>query len=235
MNLTKNYQEVRRDARTETAVSQFMTKVYGWMSFAMFLTALMAWTIANSETALSVVFGNRIVFFGLIIGQLALVWTVSAALNRLSLGMISFLFVLYSLLNGVTLAMIFLVYTAESIASTFVVTGLTFGVVSVYGFTTKKDLSGMGSILFMALIGLVIASVVNIFWANSTLYWIVTYAGVLIFIGLTAYDTQKLKNMSYQISDEQTAGKLAIRGALSLYLDFINLFLFLLRILGSRK
>ncbi len=235
MDFTGNYQEVERNARTDAAVAQFMTKVYGWMSFAMFLTALMAWAIANSETALSFIFGNKFVFWGLIIGEFALVWTISASLNRFSLGMISFLFVFYSLLNGATLSSIFLIYAAESIASTFVVTGLTFGAVSLYGFTTKKDLSGLGNILFMALIGLVIASVVNIFWANSTLYWIVTYAGVLIFVGLTAYDTQKLKQMSYQIPDEQTAGKLAIGGALSLYLDFINLFLFLLRILGNRE
>ena len=235
MNLTENYQEARHDARADAAVSQFMTKVYGWMSFAMFLTALMAWTVANSEAAISFIFGNPIVFYGLIIGELALVWIISASLNRLSLGMISSLFVFYSLLNGATLSVIFLVYTAESIASTFVVTGLTFGAMSIYGFTTKKDLSGWGNILFMALIGLIIASIANLFFANSTLYWIVTYAGILIFVGLTAYDTQKLKNMSYQISDEQTAGKWAIRGALSLYLDFINLFLLLLRLLGSRR
>ena len=235
MNLTENYQEVRHDARLDAAVSQFMTKVYGWMSFAMLLTALMAWTVANSEAALSFVFGNPMVFFGLIIGELALVWIISASINRLSLGMISFLFVFYSLLNGATLSFIFLLYTAESIASTFIVTGLTFGAMSVYGFTTKKDLSGWGNILFMALIGLIIASVVNIFFANSTLYWIITYAGILIFVGLIAYDTQKLKNIAYQISDEQTAGKLAISGALSLYLDFINLFLLLLRLLGNRR
>lgn len=235
MNFTGNYQEIGRDARAQAITSQFMTKVYGWMSFAMFLTALMAWTVANSETAFSFIFGNKVVFYGLIIGQLALVWTVSRSLNRYSVGMLSFLFVLYSLLNGAMIASIFFLYTMESIASTFVVTGLTFGAVSLYGYTTKKDLSGMGSILMMALIGLIIASVVNIFWVNSTLYWIVTYAGVLIFVGLTAYDTQKLKQMSYQIDDEQTAGKMAIGGALSLYLDFINLFLHLLRILGDRK
>jgi len=166
---------------------------------------------------------------------LALVWVIAASLDRLSLGMVSFLFVFYSLLNGATLSFIFVLYTAESIASTFIVTGLTFGAMSVYGFTTKKDLSKWGSILFMALIGLIIASVVNIFFADSTLYWIITYAGILIFVGLIAYDTQKLKNIAYQVSDEQTAGKLAIRGALSLYLDFINLFLLLLRLLGNRR
>jgi len=235
MNLTENYQEIRHDARLDAAAGQFMTKVYGWMSFAMFLTALMAWTVASSEAALAVVYKNSFVFFGLLIGQLALVWIISASINRLSLGMVSFLFVFYSLLNGVTFSFIFLVYTSESITSAFVVTGLTFAAMSIYGFTTKKDLSGWGNILFMALIGLIIASVVNIFFANSTLYWIVTYAGILIFVGLTAYDTQKLKRMSYQISDDETAGKLAIRGALSLYLDFINLFLLILRLLGNRK
>jgi len=235
MNVTENYQEVGHDARVNAAVSQFMTKVYGWMSFAMFLTALMAWTVASSETAILFIFENPMVFYGLIIGELALVWIISASINRLSPGLMSFLFVFYSLLNGATLSFIFLLYTTESIASTFVVTGLTFGAMSVYGFMTKKDLSGWGNILFMALIGLIIASVANIFFANSTLYWIVTYAGILIFVGLTAYDTQKLKNISYQISDEQTAGKLAIMGALSLYLNFINLFLLLLRILGSRR
>jgi FtsH-binding integral membrane protein len=146
------------------------------------------------------------------------------------------LFLLYSALNGLTLSILLLVYTASSVASTFFITAGTFGLMSAYGYFTKKDLTSWGNLLFMALVGLIIASIVNIFWSNPTMYWIISYAGVLIFVGLTAYDTQKIKNMSLELDAESEAGrKGAIMGALALYLDFINLFIILLRILGDRR
>jgi len=219
----------------ERALSGFMTKVYMWMFFALLLTAMMASIISNSETAMSFIYGNKVVFWGLMIGELALVWGISASINKLSWQASSLLFILYSLMTGATVAYIFLLYTQESIASTFLITSATFGAMSLYGYFTKKDLTKWGQVLIMALIGLIIASIVNIFWANSTLYWITTYAGVLIFVGLIAYDTQKLKNIAGQVTDNDTAMKLSILGGLTLYLDFINLFLKLLRILGRRK
>ncbi len=224
-----------RKSAESAVVADFMTKVYAWMGFALLITALMAYVVAGSVTTLSFIFGNPVVFYGMIIGEFALVLIISAAINKLSPQVASLLFVLYSLLTGATLSSIFVVYTQESIVSTFVVTAATFIIMSVYGMVTKKDLSKLGSILIMALIGLIIASVVNIFWANSTLYWITTYAGVLIFVGLTAYDTQKLKKMSTQIEDSSMVAKYSILGALTLYLDFINMFLYLLRLLGKKK
>jgi FtsH-binding integral membrane protein len=223
------------DVAIQQALSGFMTKVYMWMFFALLLTALMAGIISNSEDAMQFIYGNKVVFWGMLIGELALVFGISAAINRLSWHTSSLLFILYSLMTGATTAYIFLLYTQESIMSTFLVTSATFGAMSLYGYFTKTDLTKWGQILIMALIGLIIASVVNIFWTNSTLYWITTYVGVLIFVGLIAYDTQKLKNIAGQITDNETAMKLSILGGLTLYLDFINLFLKLLRILRRRK
>jgi FtsH-binding integral membrane protein len=160
----------------------------------------------------------------------------SKNITNISSNMAIGLFMLYSALNGLTLSAILLVYTASSIASTFFITAGTFGAMSIYGYFTKKDLTSWGNLLFMALIGLIVASIVNIFWASSTMYWIITYAGVLIFVGLTAYDTQKIKNMSLELDAESEEGrKGAIMGALALYLDFINLFILLLRIFGDRR
>ena len=235
MDPINKYETIDQQAATDAAISGFMTKVYGWMSLALFLTAFTAWYVSTSEAAINFIFGNPAVLWGMLIGELVLVFIISGAIQKLSAQVASILFVLYSMLTGATLSVIFLVYTPESIATTFGITGLTFGVISVYGFVTKKDLSGWGSVLFIALIGLIIASVVNIFFASSTLYWILSYAGVLIFAGLTAYDTQKLKNLSTQVEEGETAMKLSILGALTLYLDFINMFLYLLRFLGKRK
>jgi FtsH-binding integral membrane protein len=221
----------------QQALSGFMTKVYMWMFFALLLTALMAGILSNSEAAMQFIYGNKVVFWGMLIGELALVFGILAAIKhyRLSWQASSLLFILYSLMTGITTAYIFLLYTQESIMSTFLVTSATFGAMKLYGYFTKTDLTKWGQILIMALIGLIIASIVNIFGENSTLYWITTYAGVLIFVGLIAYDTQKLKNIAGQITDNETAMKLSILGGLTLYLDFINLFLKLLRILGRRK
>ena len=217
------------------AISAFMTRVYAWMGFALLLTALTAHLVASSESAISFVFGNSIVFYGLIIVQLALVIAISAAINKISSQTASLLFVIYSLLTGVTFSFIFVIYAKESIATTFFVTAGVFVLMSIYGAVTKKDLTGLGNILFMALLGLILATVVNIFWANSTLYWITTYAGVLIFVGLVAYDTQMLRKLGAQVEEGESAAKFSIIGALRLYLDFINMFLFLLRIFGRRR
>jgi len=223
-------EEIRREQ------AAFMTGVYGWMSAALALTALVAFWTASSEAAINFIFGNRLVFYGLLIGQFLMVMGLSGAINRLSARAATLGFLAYAAITGLTLSAIFLVYPSGSIASTFVVTAGTFGAMSLYGYYTKTDLTTWGNLLLMALIGLVIASVVNLFWHNETLYWITTYVGVLLFVGLTAYDTQKIKNMNI-IGNAGTEEdhKEAILGALTLYLDFINLFLYLLRLLGRRK
>lgn len=172
----------------------------------------------------------------LVIVELALVFTVSGAINRIGTGAATALFMIYAALNGLTLSALFIVYAHASLASAFIVTAGTFAACSLHGFVTKTDLTSLGSFLFMALIGLVIASVVNIFFASSMLYWLITYAGVLIFVGLTAYDTQKLKMIAIQTEGApELAARLSVVGALSLYLDFINLFLFMLRLMGNRR
>jgi len=223
--------------RSDSTFRSMLQQVYGWMAAGLALTGLVAWYVSQSETLLMLIFGQRFVFFGLILVELALVMGLSWGLSRMSAALATGAFVLYSAISGVTLAAIFLVYTTESIASTFLVTGAVFGAMSIYGYTTKRDLSGLGSFLFMALIGLIIASLVNIFLQSTAIYWVTTYAGVLIFVGLTAYDTQKLKQLSNNINerDTETFQKMVILGALTLYLDFINLFLYLLRLLGKRR
>lgn len=213
----------------------FITKVYGWMSFAFAITGIVAYLTATSEMVMQYILQIPFLFMGLIIVELLLVVGLTALLNKINAATATFLFVLYSVLNGLTLSVIFLVYTQSSIALTFFVTALTFGSMSAYGYFTKKDLTSWGNLLFMALIGLVIASLANLFFKNEILYWITTYAGILIFVGLTAYDTQKIKNMNMIGADSEVARKGAIMGALTLYLDFINLFLLLLRLFGRRK
>ncbi|MGL5563396.1 MAG: Bax inhibitor-1/YccA family protein [Tannerellaceae bacterium] len=221
--------------RQTTAQSNFLAKVYGWMAFALMLTAGTAFYVASSPSLIQAVYGNKILFWGLMIAELVLVFTVSGAINRISSSVATLLFFLYSLLNGVTMAFIFSVYTGESIAYTFMITAGTFGAMSLFGYVTKQDLTKFGSIALMALIGVIIASVVNIFLKSSTLYWIITIVGVLVFVGLVAYDTQKLKQLSRAGYDSETQRKLSIIGALTLYLDFINLFLFFLNIFGGRR
>jgi uncharacterized protein len=215
---------------------RFMVKVYGWMALALLVTGFVAVYTASSETLVQFIFGSKIVFFGLIILELAAVGVLVGMISRMGAAMATFVFLMYSMLNGLTLSIVFLVYTTGSIASTFFVTAGTFAVMSIYGYTTKSDLTRWGNLLFMGLIGLIIASVVNFFMKSTMLYWITTYIGVLIFVGLTAYDTQKIKNANI-IGNEGTEEdeKEAITGALILYLDFINLFLYLLRIFGRRK
>lgn len=223
--------------QARTGLQTYMAQVYGWMTVGLLLTAFVAGYAANSAAVMELLFTNRIFLIGLVIAQLALVIVLSAMIQKLSAGVTTMLFMLYSALTGLTLSSIFIVYTAASIASTFVVTAGMFGAMSLYGYTTKRDLSGFGNMLFMALIGIVIASLVNFWLKSETLMWVVTYIGVIVFVGLTAYDTQKLKNMGEQIDTRDTSNlrKYSILGALTLYLDFINLFLMLLRIFGNRR
>ncbi len=222
--------------RVAAAQGEFIRKVYNWMGLGLATTAVVALYTASNEALLGYIFGNSLLFFGLIIAQLGLVIALSAAIHRLQASTATLLFFLYSALTGLTLSFIFLAYTRASIASTFFVTAGTFGVMSLYGYTTQRDLTSWGSFLFMGLIGIILASVVNIFLHNETIYWVVTYAGILIFVGLTAYDTQTLKQMAMRgFADEETERKSAVMGALRLYLDFINLFLMLLRVMGNRR
>ena len=211
-----------------SVLSMVMRKVYGRMFLALVVTALTSLYVASSPAILSVVLGNRAVFFGLMIAELAVVFVVSGMLNKLSTTTATLLFYLYAVLNGVVFSSIFVVYDLGSIAYTFFITAGVFGAMSVYGMVTKNDMTKFGSYCIMGLFGLIIASVVNIFVANSTLDWIISL------FGLTAWDTQKIKNAAY-VTDPSQTGKLATIGALSLYLDFINLFLYLLRIFGGRS
>ncbi len=213
-----------------TYMSQVMRKVYVKMTLGLLVTALVSLFLWMNPNILMSLSGFLL---PLIIVELGLVFVLSLAINKLNPAVATALFYAYAVLNGVTLSPIFFVYTSSSIALTFFVTSGVFLAMSIYGYTTKRDLTKLGSFLIMALIGLIICSIVNIFWANSTMDWIISFAGVIIFIGLTAWDTQKIKEMA-QETDEMNAGKLATIGALSLYLDFINLFLYLLRFLGSR-
>lgn len=223
-------------SHSATQVGALMKSVYMWMTLALGVTGVVALYVAQSTELMYSIFSSPILFWGLIIGEFALVMIISARIDKMSFSTSLLLFLLYSLVNGLTLSVIFAAYTKESVATTFFVTAGTFGIMSLIGYFTKKDLSKLGGILFMLLIGLIIATVVNIFLANSTMYWIITYAGVLIFVGLTIYDTNKIKAMlEYHQGDEVITQKIALMGALTLYLDFINLFLYLLRILGDRK
>jgi FtsH-binding integral membrane protein len=226
-----------RELSMSQAFPALMRKVYVWMTLALIITGVTAFGVANSPGVINAIYSNSAVMWGLIIAELALVIGISAAINRLSLATATLLFVLYSAINGVVLSSIFLVYTTSSIASVFFITAGTFAVMAFVGYTTKADLTSLGKILLMALIGLIIASLVNVFFLKSTGFdLIISYVGVLIFVGLTAYDSQKIKNMLQMAPDASEASqKLALVGALSLYLDFINLFIYLLRILGKRE
>lgn len=219
------------------AFPALMRKVYVWMTLALVLTGITAYGVASSPSLMMTIIQTPAIMWGLIIAELAIVIAISAAINRLSLTTATLLFVLYSVLNGTTFSLIFAVYTMSSIANVFFITAGTFGVMAAYGYFTKRDLSSWGKLLLMALIGLIIATLVNVFLVKSSGFdLILSYAGVLIFVGLTAYDTQKIKQMlAMQTDMGEGAQKVALLGALSLYLDFINLFLYLLRIFGRRE
>ena len=210
-----------------------MRKVYLWMTLALMITGITAAGVANSPNILALIYSSQVVMWGIIIAEFGLVMYISARLEKLSLSTATTLFALYSILNGVMLSSIFLLYSTAIISKVFFITAGTFGVTALYGYATKKDLSSLGNILFMALIGLVIATVVNVFMKSAMFDLILSYIGVIIFVGLTAWDSQKIKHMMMVQQDaDESAQKLALIGALSLYLDFINLFLYLLRIFG---
>ena len=217
-------------------VKQAVQRTFVWMALGLAITGLTAIFAADSTFTYYLFSGSSFLFYGLLIAELALVWFLSSQIMKLSVPVATASFALYSVLNGLTLSLIFYIYTEASIASTFFVTAGTFGAMALFGYVTKRDLSRWGSLLYMALIGLIIASVVNWFLASTTLMWITTYAGVLIFVGLTAYDTQKIKQMLWEAAgDEELSKRVSLIGALGLYLDFINLFLYLLRIFGRRR
>jgi uncharacterized protein len=214
----------------------FLTRVMGWMFAGLAITGVIAWAIGTSEDAVAWFDDHIWVFLVLIVAQFVAVAGLSLRIQRLSPPVAAAIFLGYSALNGLTFSIIFSVYTTTSIAGAFFVTSAMFGALAIYGWTTKRDLSSVGSIAFMALIGLILASVVNLFWANSMLYWITTYAGVAIFAALTAYDFQKIKQLNVRGNTGTDDDKReAILGALALYLDFINLFLFVLRIFGRER
>ncbi len=224
--------------RAEVLVNEFVRSVYNWMAFALALTGFVAFYVSQSPSMTRLIFGNPMLFFILIFAELGLVFSISGMVNRISAGTAISLFVIYSALNGFTLSFIFLVYTSTSIASTFFICAGTFVGCSIYGWITKKDLTSWRGFLMMGLIGIIIASIVNMFIRSSGMSVIISYIGVIVFVGLTAYDTQKLKNMALTQPAGLDAGvvrKGAILGALSLYLDFINLFLMLLRIFGQSR
>lgn len=221
----------------QNAYLAILKNVYLWMTLALGISGLTAIVVANSHQLLELLYSNSIVLFIIFLAQLGLVWLISAKINSISINTATALFIAYSILTGVTLASIFIVFTQESIASVFFISAGTFAGISIYGYTTKRDLSNWSAYLFMGLIGLIIASVVNWFMHSEILYWIISYVGVLVFVGLTAYDTQKIKQLaliSYD-HDGDVPQKVALIGALTLYLDFINLFIYLLRIFGKRK
>jgi hypothetical protein len=227
-----------RKTQTQVLVNSFVRSVYNWMAVGLGLTGFIAFYVSNTPSVIRIVFGNQFLFFGLIIAELALVFTISARIQKIQASTATLLFILYAGLNGVTLSSIFLIFTRSSIASTFFVCAATFTAASLFGMATKRDLTSMGNFMAMGLIGIIIASLVNMFMKSSGMQMIISYIGVIIFVGLTAYDTQKLKMMALSQPAGLESGvirKGAILGALSLYLDFINLFLMLLRILGNRE
>ena len=242
--ITMNYQDFElkeyasaneRQWSVSEAFPVLMRKVYLWMTMALAITGFTAYGVATSPGILQTIYANPAVMWGIIIAELILVITVSGAINRLSLSVATLLFIVYSVLNGALLSSVFLVYTASSVTTVFFITAGTFAAMALIGYTTKTDLSSMGKILLMALIGMIIATIVNLFVKSTGLELIISYIGVLVFVGLTAYDSQKIKQMLLQAPDaSEGAQKVALLGALSLYLDFINLFLYLLRIFGRR-
>lgn len=220
-------------APSEAGHAAFFRKVYAFMALGLGATAVTALLVASSEDALRFILFNRPVFYGLLFGQLAMVWAFTSLAPRISAVAAGALFFTYAIMNGLTLSMIFLLYTSSSIATTFFVCAGTFGAMSLFGYVTKRDLTGVGSFAMMGLFGLIIASVVNLFLQSPMIYWLTTFMGVIIFVGLAAYDTQKIKQLD--VGDAEANHKGAINGALILYLDFINLFLFLLRLFGRRR
>jgi len=221
-------------SRDEAVLADFLRGVYGWMGAGLVVTALTAWLVASSPAIAQAIFTNRLLFWAIVIAQFGIVITLSARVQTLAAGTASALFLLYSALTGVTLSFVLLLYTGESVASTFVITAGMFGALALYGTMTRRNLSGVGQFMFMGLIGLVLASLVGMFWQNDGLQFMISLVGVVVFAGLTVWDAQRLKALAFATNTGGTSS-VAIVGALALYLDFINLFLFLLRFLGGRR
>jgi hypothetical protein len=217
---------------SDPAVKAFVMKVFAWMSTGLLITAVVAVSVASSPSLIRTVGESAWI---LLLVELGLVMAISWGINHMSSTVAAGLFLVYSAVNGMTLSFIFLVYTTASISSTFFITAGVFGGMAAYGYFTKRDLTSWGSLLVMGLFGIILASIVNIFLHSETIYWAITYIGVIIFVGLTAYDTQKVKLMAESGGDEETRNKGAVLGALSLYLDFVLLFIYLLRIFGKRR
>ena len=228
--------DVYRAERADVRVRDFVQQVYGWMAAALAVTGFVALSVARSGALQRFIFGSPLIFFGLIIGQLLLVVWLSARISRMTASTATAVFVGYSALNGLTMSSIFLVYAEATIAQAFFVTAGLFAVMTMYGFFTRTDLTRMGNILGMALLGFIIATVVNLFLRSEGFYWLITYAGVVIFTGLVAYDSQRIKEMALSgVGAGDEGRRYAIMGALRLYLDFVNLFLLLLRLFGRRR
>ncbi len=218
-------------------VNVFLRGVYWWMTAGLALTGVVAWLVYNSPTMQQIILGNPMVFFGFIIAELGLVFFLSARIQRLAGSTATFLFLLYSALNGATFSAFLMAYTMPSVATVFFITAGTFGATSLYAMVTKRDLTSLGGFCMMGLIGLLIAMVVNIFFRNPMMYMIISFVGVIVFVGLTAYDTKRLREMGESVpaNDPEAVRRGTIMGALALYLDFINLFIMLLRIFGERR
>ncbi len=236
-NIFQNSDSYAFPTESATAERKLMRNVYAWMSLALAITGLTSYYVAGSQAILSVIFSNQFVFWGIAIAEFVLVMVLTAKINTLSFQTAGIMFAVYSILNGVLLSSIFVIYTSESIATTFFISAGMFAAMAIIGSTTKKDLSGIGRFAIMAVIGLIIASVVNIFLKSSTLEFIVSIIGVIVFAALTAYDAQKIKTMLHEYGTDvnETSQKIALLGSLSLYLDFINMFLYLLRLFGRRN
>lgn len=237
MNILETKDLVKNTYEAKAAQSSLMRSVYTWMTLALAITGLTAMYMAKSLTVLNMMMQNSMMFWGILIAEVVLVMYMSARIHKISFTTATLLFIAYSVLNGMTLSILFLIYTMSSIATTFFVTAGTFGVIAIFGYVTKKDLTRIGNLCLMGVIGLIIASVVNMFLHNSMMDMFISYIGVLIFVGLTAYDAQKIKHLlsGDDIEVNESTQKIALLGALTLYLDFINLFIYLLRILGDRK
>ena len=225
------------DAAKRELVNAFLRGVYWWMCGGVALTGAMAWLVYNSPTMRQIIFGNQMVFIGFIIAELALVIFLSARIQRLAGSTATMLFMLYSALNGATFSVFLMAYTMPSVATVFFITAGTFGATSLYGLVTKRDLTSLGGFMMMGLIGIIIASIVNVFMQNPMVYMVISYVGVIVFVGLTAYDTQRLRVMGESVpaNDPEAVRRGTIMGALALYLDFINLFIMMLRIFGERR
>lgn len=232
------YEELTAEGQVKVseAFPVLMRKVYTWMTLALVITGLTAYYVATNETIMTAILTHKVLFWGLVIAELGLVLGVSAAINRISLLTATLLFILYSIVNGATMSIIFLAYEVSSIATVFFITAGTFAAMALIGYTTKTDLSSMGKIMFMALIGLIIATFVNMFLKSDGLTLILSYVGVIVFVGLTAWDSQKIKQMLLMAPDTSEASqKMALLGSLTLYLDFVNLFIYMLQIFGRRR